>query len=231
MTPSSDSSPRMHTRSSRSEGIRPCAASTPIAIARSNDEPAFRRCAGDRFTVMRVCGHGSPLATIADRTRSRASWIEGSGKPTMLHAGNPGLIDTSTSMGCPSIPMIATDETLAIACDVILRRYKSSMAESSARTRRVSRTRCTSKDFCDEPLNRGSSHVVRPQSCSLRDLRKHSRTDLLGIVECKYEVVPTCPDEYPMGAALTFDAPPDPQEGCKYDRALVLGHDVTPLRT
>ena len=49
---------------------------------------------------------------MAARTRSRASCTAVSGRPTMLKAGKPGDMSTSTSMIAPSNPKIAQLLTL-----------------------------------------------------------------------------------------------------------------------
>ena len=52
-------------------------------------------------------GNSDPEFLIAARTRSRDSWTEESGSPTMLNLGTPGEMSTSTSTSCPSTPLTA----------------------------------------------------------------------------------------------------------------------------
>jgi hypothetical protein len=61
-----------------------------------------------QIDVMRRAGSASPVAIIAERTRSRASDTALSGRPTMAKAGMPGATCTCTSTGLTSIPSNAT---------------------------------------------------------------------------------------------------------------------------
>jgi hypothetical protein len=68
---------------------------------------------GARLTVMRRSGKMPPLFWIAARTRSLASLTAAAGKPTMVNAGSPCPISTSTSTRAPSSPITA--QVLAFA--------------------------------------------------------------------------------------------------------------------
>jgi hypothetical protein len=87
--------------------------SIPTAMGRSYDGPAFFRSAGARFTGMRRIGNSQPLFRRAARTRSFASWTAVSGRPTMLKAGKPGEMSTSTWTMRPSRPITAQDWAVA----------------------------------------------------------------------------------------------------------------------
>src|SRR5579884_318133 len=56
---------------------------------------------------MRRIGKIAPLFLMAARTRSFASFTAASGSPTMLNAGSPWPISTSTSTSAPSSPTTA----------------------------------------------------------------------------------------------------------------------------
>ena len=62
---------------------------------------------------MRRSGNSKPALRMAARTRSRASCTAVSGSPTMLNAGSPLPMSTSTSTGMPSTPTTAPLRTLA----------------------------------------------------------------------------------------------------------------------
>jgi len=49
-------------------------------------------------------GESAPEFLMAARTRSFASWTAASGRPTMVKAGSPGPMSTSTSTSSPSSP-------------------------------------------------------------------------------------------------------------------------------
>ena len=57
------------------------------------------RLAGDSPTVIRRCGHVSPLFTMADLIRSRASRSAVSGSPTSSRATRPFSMSASISTG------------------------------------------------------------------------------------------------------------------------------------
>ena len=59
--------------------------------------PRLGSDAGERLTVRRAGCHASPQAVTAERTRSRASLTEASGRPTRVKAGSPWLRCASTS--------------------------------------------------------------------------------------------------------------------------------------
>jgi len=61
----------------------------PRAIGRSKLGPDFLISAGARFTVILVRGNGRSEFLIAERTRSRLSWIAVSGSHTIIKAGMP----------------------------------------------------------------------------------------------------------------------------------------------
>ena len=104
--PSSESSPR-NTEESGSSRSWPELTRTDTAIGRSYAGPAFLRSAGARLTVIRRIGNSHPEFLMAARTRSRASCTAASGRPTIVKAGSPGEISTSTSTITPSRPTIA----------------------------------------------------------------------------------------------------------------------------
>ena len=94
-------------------GPAPSRAGSPMAIARSSDEPAFRSSAGARLTVIRRGGWMNPALRSAPRTRSRASWSAVSARPTIVKPGRPGATSTSTRMNRPSRPNSVADGTMA----------------------------------------------------------------------------------------------------------------------
>ena len=111
-SPPSESSPR------RAVGAEPALVCSdpsrmPTAMARSSDAPALRRSAGARLTVIRRAGNVKPALRIAPRTRSRASFMAVSGRPTMVNPGNPGATSTSTRMTRPSRPRRVAEATTA----------------------------------------------------------------------------------------------------------------------
>src|SRR3990170_4908815 len=75
--------------------------------------------AGARFTVMRLLVNWKPELRMAERTRSLASWTGASGRPTMLKAGMPEAMSTSTSTMAPSRPTTAQLLTLASILEVV----------------------------------------------------------------------------------------------------------------
>ena len=70
-----------------------------MAIPMSKPLPRFGRLAGDSPTVIRRCGHCSPLLMIAARIRSRASRSAVSGSPTSSRPGRPFSMSVSISTG------------------------------------------------------------------------------------------------------------------------------------
>ena len=92
----------------------PVAARMPRAIGRSNDAPSFRMSAGARFTVIRSKGKAKPALRIAVRTRSRLSRTAESGRPTVVKAGRPAVMSTSTRTSAASTPTSAAESTRAI---------------------------------------------------------------------------------------------------------------------
>jgi hypothetical protein len=95
-SPSSESSPKSACVSSSSLEICPLAASIPHASARSKPGPTFGTSAGARFAVIRLAGNWKPEFSSAACTRSRASRTAASASPTIVNAGNPGLMSIST---------------------------------------------------------------------------------------------------------------------------------------
>lgn len=82
------------------------AARMPIAMARSK-RPPLGRSAGARLTVMCLAGNSKLPLSRALRTRSRDSFTEVSGNPTMLKAGRPLERCTSTVTCGAAIPRLA----------------------------------------------------------------------------------------------------------------------------
>ena len=77
----------------------PSAASTAMAIGRSNPEPDFRIFAGVKFTVIRFGGSRYPLFFNAVRTRSLDSFTSDAKNPTISNIGSPSLTSASTRTG------------------------------------------------------------------------------------------------------------------------------------
>jgi DNA processing protein len=96
ISPCKESSPMNITDARASFGITPLAASTPMAIGRSRQEPSFFKSAGAKFTVTFSIGKKYPEFRIADWTRSFDSFTETAGSPTISKAGDARLISTST---------------------------------------------------------------------------------------------------------------------------------------
>ena len=107
--PSKPSSPKNITPSTAALGTLPAAASTPMAMARSNQLPRLGKLAGESPTVIFRCGHSSPLLTIAARIRSRASRSAVSGRPTRIVPTRPFAMSASTSTTWPVTPTKATE--------------------------------------------------------------------------------------------------------------------------
>ena len=99
-------------RGGRPRGSRPGAhrrRRTATAMGRSKPEPCLGMEAGERFTVTRWAGTGTPEVAAADRTRSGA-WPQAlSGIPPMANCGSPWVMCASTSTRVPSRPVRVTD--------------------------------------------------------------------------------------------------------------------------
>src|SRR6185295_8039673 len=65
-------------------------------MARSRPVPRFLTLAGERFSTIRLFGNSNPDASIAARTRSRASATSGLGRPMMWKLGSWRELETST---------------------------------------------------------------------------------------------------------------------------------------
>ena len=96
-------------RATRPRRITPAADSTATAMARSKLAPRLGIDAGERFTVTRCGGTGTPLVAAADRTRSGACAHAASGMPPIAKCGSPWATCASTSTTVPSSPVSATD--------------------------------------------------------------------------------------------------------------------------
>jgi hypothetical protein len=121
--PSSPSSPSSTSPSITRSGRRPSAASTATATGRSKWVPRFGMEAGERLTVIRCCGQGSPEQSTAARTRSRASARAVSGSPTRTNPGMPPMC-TSTWTRCPCTPTSATHPQVASRITPLLARAR-----------------------------------------------------------------------------------------------------------
>jgi len=102
--PSSDNSPAIRKLLIVSFFMIFNAVRIPNAMGRSKDEPSFLTSAGARFIVILSLGNSNPAFLIADLTLSLLSFTEVSGRPTILKAGRPKEISTSTSIFMPSMP-------------------------------------------------------------------------------------------------------------------------------
>ena len=103
--PLSDSSPANSQPAKRAASICPLAAKMPSAMGRSRRPESLGKSAGARLTVMRwLCGKFSPALTMAERTRSRASFTSVSAKPTKVNKGRPLAKCTSTSTAWATKP-------------------------------------------------------------------------------------------------------------------------------
>ncbi len=78
-----------------------------MAMARSKRPPSLGRSAGARLTVMCLEGNSKLPLSRALRTRSRDSFTEVSGRPTMLKAGKPLERCTSTVTCGAATPKLA----------------------------------------------------------------------------------------------------------------------------
>ena len=76
------------------------------AMGKSKPDPDLRKDPGAKFTTTLSGGIWKPQKRIAARTRSRASWIEASGIPTIENAGMPLVMATSTETGRARTPTI-----------------------------------------------------------------------------------------------------------------------------
>ena len=75
--------------------------------------------------MIRVCGNSKPELAIAERTRSRDSRTAASPRPTIVNAGRPLRMSTSTHTWRGSIPSIANVATRAsIAVNVRAERVR-----------------------------------------------------------------------------------------------------------
>ena len=83
--------------------------------------PSLRRSPGARLTVIRLGGKVAPALRMAARTRSLASLTAASGRPTMLKAGSPEAMSTSTLTGSPVSPVSAQPNTLASMKGMLVR--------------------------------------------------------------------------------------------------------------
>src|SRR5580692_10707045 len=90
-----------------------------MAIARSKHVPSLGISAGARLTVTRRCGNLNPALRIAGLTRSRASWIARSVRPTMVKPGRPLAMSASTVTGTPARPLVAQLIAYAITQDSV----------------------------------------------------------------------------------------------------------------
>ena len=125
ISPCKESSPINITDARTSFGITPLAASTPMAIGRSRQEPSFFKSAGAKFTVTFSIGKKYPEFRIADWTRSFDSFTETAGSPTISKAGDARLISTSTVITCPFKPNVHVPNTCANIASPSLRTHSS----------------------------------------------------------------------------------------------------------
>ena len=86
----------------------------PIAIGRSKLGPVFFILAGARLTVIRLVGSLAWLDLSALLRRSLLSWTDVSASHTMVNAGRPLLMSTSTSMIVVSRPFTLIQWTVEI---------------------------------------------------------------------------------------------------------------------
>ncbi len=161
-SPPSDSSP---ISASRPPPARTCSEPSriPTAIARSSDEPALRRSAGARLTVIRRGGWTKPAFRRAPRTRSRASWSAASASPTMVKPGSPGATSTSTRIIRPSRPLRVADGTMASTT----RGYRRTLTARSiaAYLPRTKPGRRRPRPFSARPNSPLPSQEQRPSAC------------------------------------------------------------------
>jgi len=112
--PSSASSPTSRTEARWCGEAAPSAARRPTAVARSKDEPYFRRLAGARLTVIRRSHlNGIPQFRRAARIRASLSFTAESARPTMVKRGNPGAESASTRTRWASTPRTAAVSDVA----------------------------------------------------------------------------------------------------------------------
>ena len=93
--PSKANSPKKTVCESRSEGMRPWAASSATAMGKSKCEPDLGNQAGESETVTFLFGQRSWELSSAERIRSRDSDKARSGKPKSEYVGRPSEISTS----------------------------------------------------------------------------------------------------------------------------------------
>ncbi len=100
--PSSPSSPRWTVRAASSaSGHAPAPTMVATAMPRSNPDPAFGSAAGDRFTVIRRVGHGSPLE-VDRRTHPVAGLAQRRvGQPDQ---GEPGQLRGQVRLDLDEVP-------------------------------------------------------------------------------------------------------------------------------
>ena len=120
--PSNDSSP-MNAHLSEKSSTTPIDCKIAIAIARSSWEPSFLKFAGAKLIVIRFTGNLIPVFSIAERTLSLDSFIEVSGRPTMLNERRPFARSHSHSTTYPFNPSkqhVFTFEYIISPCYLII---------------------------------------------------------------------------------------------------------------
>ncbi len=90
-------------------GSTRAATSTATAMGRSKAVPDLGIDAGERLTVMRRCGSGTPLLEVPALMRSVDCRHAVSGRPLTAKWGSPWAMSASTSTSAPSRPVSATD--------------------------------------------------------------------------------------------------------------------------
>ena len=83
-------------------------------MARSNPVPSLGSSAGARLTVSLRVGKPNPEFCTAAFTRTFASWMARSVRPTTVNPGRPLLWSASTVTGTPAMPWIAQQVALAV---------------------------------------------------------------------------------------------------------------------
>jgi hypothetical protein len=112
--PSRASSPTSSTAPRWGRENPPSAARRPTAVARSNEEPYFRRPAGARLTVIRRSHlKGMPQLRSAARIRASLSFTAESASPTIVKRGKPGAESASTRTRWASTPRTAAVSDVA----------------------------------------------------------------------------------------------------------------------
>ncbi len=115
-SPFKPNSPANSNSASRLPGSCPVAASSEIAMGRSNRPDSLGISAGARFAVSLRYGNSKPAVWMAARTRSRDSRTSTSGSPTRLKLALPLATCSSTVTGSACIPARARE--CAIASDI-----------------------------------------------------------------------------------------------------------------